>query len=380
MDFSWTQQQDELYHRTLDLVQNTLHARGTDDTQQFWTRAQWLLCGDLKLLGLSVPTCYGGCGYDALTTARAIEAFGRGCEDMGLVFSVSAHLLACAMPIVEYGDAAMKAKFLPGLCSGALIGANAITEDDAGSDSFALKTHAVREGDNYVLEGQKSYVSNGPVADLFVVYALTNPAHGYLGISAFLLEKETAGLLIGEPMRKIGLTSTPACRLSFEACRVPATHLIGTAGQGSHIFKRSMQWERSCLFASYLGQMERQLAQTIAYAKQRRQFGKPLGKQQAIAHRLADMKGRLEAARLLLYRACWRFDQGQEATLDISLAKLAVSQAAVLGGLDAIHIHGSAGINCASGIEQMLRDALPATIFSGTAEMQRNIIASELGL
>src|SRR5437762_12110140 len=172
MDFSWTEAQDEIYNRMLSLVQNKLHMRDMQPSQ-FWTRTQWLLCGDLQLLGLSVPTSYGGSGYDALTTARAIEAFGRGCEDMGLVFSTSAHLFACAMPIVEYGDEALKARFLPGLCSGMLIGANAITEEDAGSDVFALKTRAESCGDVYVLEGQKCYVSNAPVADLFVVYAVT---------------------------------------------------------------------------------------------------------------------------------------------------------------------------------------------------------------
>ena len=379
MDFSWTLEQDELYDHILSLVQNKLDT-GDTDPHQPWTRAQWLLCGDLKLLGLSVPTRYGGCGYDALTTARAIEAFGRGCEDMGLVFSVSAHLFACTMPIVGYGDEVMKNRILQNLCSGVYVGANAITEENAGSDVFSLKTRAVVDGDSYILQGQKSYVSNGPVADLFVVYAVTNPAHGYLGITAFVVEKDTPGLIIGEPFRKMGLTSTPACRISFDACRVPVANRIGKEGQGSQIFKQSMRWERSCLFAGYLGQMERQLERTITYAKERRQFGKPLGKHQAIAHRLADMKVRLEAARLLLYRACWRFDQGQDALLDISLAKLAVSQAAVMGGLDAIHIHGSTGINYEHGIEQMLRDAIPSTIFSGTSEMQRDIIASELGL
>lgn len=379
MDFSWTQEQDQLYDRILSLVQNRLDT-GTTDPHQFWTRSQWLLCGDMKLLGLSIPTRYGGGGYGALTTARAIEAFGRGCEDMGLVFSASAHLFACAMPISEYGNETIKNSVLPDLCSGIKICANAITEEDAGSDVFSLKTQANRDGDFYVLEGQKSYVSNGPVADLFIVYAITNPAHGYLGMTAFLVEKDTSGLIIGEPFRKMGLTSTPACRISFDACRVPVVKRIGREGQGSQIFKWSMQWERSCLFAAYLGQMERQLERTINYAKQRRQFGKPLGKHQAIAHRIADMKLRLEAARLLLYRACWRFDQGQDALLDISLAKLAVSQAAVMGGLDAIHIHGSTGINCEYGIEQMLRDAIPATIFSGTSEMQHDIIANELGL
>lgn len=379
MDFSWTREQDAIYNRILSLVEQKLHTREREPGQ-FWTRAQWLLCGDLQLLGLSVPVGYKGCGYDALTTARAIEAFGRGCEDMGLVFSVAAHLFACSMPIVEYGDEALKARLLPELCSGGLIGANAITEDEAGSDVFALKTRAIREDNTYILEGHKSYVSNGPVADVFVVYAVTNPAHGYFGLSAFLVEKDTPGLIVGEPFRKIGLTTTPAARVSFDACRVPASNRLGKEGQGSQIFKKSMQWERSCLFASYLGQMERQLEQSITYAQNRRQFGKPLAKHQAIAHRLADMKARLEAARLLLYRACWHFDQGEDALLDISLSKLAVSEAAVLGGLDAIHIHGSTGINCEYGVEQMLRDALPATIFSGTSEMLHDIIASELGL
>lgn len=379
MDFSWNSEQNELYNRILSLVQSELNASDINP-QQPWTRAQWLQCADVKLLGLSVPTCYGGCGYDALTTARAIEAFGHGYEDMGLVFSVSAHLLACAMPIVEYGDEKLKNRVLPKLCQGETIGANAITEENAGSDVFALKTRAIRAGDFYILQGHKSYVSNGPIADLFVVYAITNPAHGYLGMSAFVVEKDTPGLNVSEPFPKLGLTSTLACRITFEACHIPIANRIGNEGQGAQIFKQSMQWERSCLFAAYIGQMERQLEQSIMYAKERHQFGKPLGKHQAIAHRLADMKVRLEAVRLLLYRACWRFDQGQDASLDSSLAKLAVSQAAVMGGLDAIHIHGSAGISCQYGIEQMLRDAIPATIFSGTAEMQRDIIASELGL
>ncbi len=379
MDFSWTREQSEIYKRTLQLVQDTF-ANSKAVPDQSWTRTQWLLCAELNLLGLSVPESYGGRGYNALTTARAIEAFGRGCEDMGLVFSVAAHLFACCMPVVEYGNETLKSTALPRLCSGELIGANAITERDAGSDIFALKTRAIRDGDSYILEGHKSYVSNGPVADLFVVYAVTNPSHGYLGITGFVVEKDTQGLVIGEPIRKMGLTSTPACQVTFEGCRVPAANQLGKDGQGSEIFKRSMQWERSCLFASYVGQMERQLECTIAYAKERRQFGKPIGKHQAIAHRLTDMKLRLEAARLLLYRACWLFDQGKASTLDISLSKLAVSEAAIQGGLDAIHIHGAIGLENECGIERMLRDAIPSTIFSGTSEIQRDIIISELGL
>jgi alkylation response protein AidB-like acyl-CoA dehydrogenase len=376
MDFSWSQEQDELYTRVLSQAQSEFSSL----PDHFWTRAQWQQCGEMKLPGLSVPKHYGGEGYDALTTARAIEAFGRGCEDMGLVFSLAAHLFACAMPVVEYGEEALKRQFLPGICNGTLIGANAITEANAGSDVFALRTRATRDGTSYMLDGQKSFVSNGPAADLFIVYAVTNPAHGYLGITSFLVERNTPGLLIGEPIHKIGLTSTPASPVSFEACRIPAAHRLGQEGQGSQIFKRSMQWERACLFAAYIGQLERQLERTITYAQERRQFGKALGKHQAVAHRLAAMKVRLEAARLLLYRACWSLAQGQHAVLDISLSKLAVSDAAIMGGLDAIHIHGSLGIHSEYGIGTMLCDALPATLFSGTSEMQYDIVASELGL
>ena len=377
MNFSWLKEQDELYSRIVSQVRATLRPQ---TESQFWTRQQWQLCGDMHILGLSIPEHYGGGGKDALTTAHAIEAFGYSYEDMGLVFSVAAHLFACAMPVAEHGKEALKSAVLPGLCDGTLIGANAITEDGAGSDVFALQTRAIREGDAYIIDGHKSYVSNGPLADLFVVYATTNPSHGYLGITALVVEKDTPGLIIGEPVQKIGLKSTPACRVTFNGCRVPIANRLGNEGQGSLIFKRSMQWERACLFAAYVGQMERQLEQTLAYAKERRQFGKALGKHQAVAHRLAEMKLRLESARLLLYRACWSLDRGENALLDISLSKLAVSEAALQGGLDAIRIHGSLGISSSYGIGTMLCDALPATIFSGTSEIQHDIIAAELGL
>lgn len=379
MDFSWTQEQDVIYSTMLHKIQSTLRITSSSPTQ-FWTRAQWSLCGNMGLLGLGVPEILGGKGYQALTTARSIEVFGYACEDMGLVFSVAAHLFACAMPIAEYGSERAKAKVFPGLCSGELIGANAITEQEAGSDIFALKTLAVRDEGFYTLKGSKSYVSNGPLADVFLIYATTNPAHGYFGITAFIVERETPGLIIGEPFEKMGLTSTPVCQISLDECRVPVAYRLGEEGQGSQIFQYSMQWERSCLFAAYIGQMERQLEQSLRYVQARRQFGKPLGRHQAVAHRLADMKLRLESARLLLYRACWLLDQGKNAQLETSLAKLAISEAAIQGGLDAVHIHGARGFTKEYGVEQMLRDAIPGTIFSGTSEMQRDIIAGELGL
>jgi alkylation response protein AidB-like acyl-CoA dehydrogenase len=379
MDFAWTQEQEEIYQRISALVQEHLPGEQTDHV--WWTKDQWQWCGKIGLLGLCIPVRYGGSGMDALTTTRAVEAFGLSCQDMGLVFSSAAHLFACSMPIAEYGEEAIMQAWLPGLCSGAFVGANAITEKEAGSDVFALKTRAVRVSDKYyVLNGEKSFVSNGPLADLFLVYAVTNPEHGYLGISAFLVERSTEGLSLSEPINKLGLTSTPACRISFHDCHIPINKRLGREGQGQFIFKRSMQWERSCLFASYLGQMQRQLQRTVTHVQERRQFGAPLSKKQAVAHCVADMYLRLEAARWLLYRACWLLDQGKDAQLAVAAAKVAISEAAVQNGFDALRLHGASGIIEEVGIERMVRDALPSVLFSGATDVQRDIIASELGL
>jgi alkylation response protein AidB-like acyl-CoA dehydrogenase len=379
MDFSWTSEQEELYERALAFARAKLIAEGKRSEEEF-PRELWRRCGEFGFLGLPVPERHGGLGLDTLTAARVMEALGRGCLDTGLVFSVGAHLFACVMPTLEGGDDAQKARYLPRLCSGEWVGANAISEPEAGSDVFALKMRAVREGDGYVLDGMKSYVTNGPAADVFLVYAATDPAHGYMGLSAFLVEKGTPGLTVGKPFEKMGLSTSPTAPLYLEGCRVPATARLGPEGQGAALFKRSMQWERACLFAAYVGLMERVLEQTVEFARQRRQFKKPIGKNQAISHRLVDMKQRLESARLLLYRACWLMDRGQEAAMEVSLAKLAISEAAVQCGLDAIQIHGGMGYVAETGIERVLRDAIPSTVFSGTSEIQRDIIASHLGL
>ncbi len=377
MNFDWTPFQVEHYERTLGFARAFLAPR---ERERPLSRDEWRKCGDFGLLGLCVPEEHGGLGLDTLTTARVIEALGRGCPDMGPLFAISAHLFAAVMPIAEYGTEDLKRSILPNLCSGLAIASNAITEGNAGSDVFSLSTRAASDGDSYVLEGTKSYATNGPDADFFVVYATTNPAHGYLGITGFLVERETPGLRVGRPLSTMGLKAAPACAVYMEGARVPATRRIGPEGGGGGAFQASMQWERSCLFAAYIGMMERQLEQCIAYASQRRQFGRAIGKNQAVSHRIVDMKLRLEAARGALYRACWLRDRGQPATAEVSMAKLLISEAARQSSLDAIQIHGSSGFASELGMEQALRDSVPSTIFSGTSEMQRDIIARELGL
>jgi alkylation response protein AidB-like acyl-CoA dehydrogenase len=380
MDFGWSSADTELYDESLAFARGLRESADTRGGAPRFSRALWDRCGEFGLLGLSVPEADGGSGLGALSTARVLEAFGRGFEDLGLLFSASAHLFACAMPIVEHGSDEAKVTLVPRLATGAAIGANAITEAEAGSDAFALRTRAVRDGDGYRLTGAKSYVTNGPIADVVVVYASTSPEHGYLGVTAFCVPADVPGIHAGEPFHKMGLTSSPISSLYLDDCLVPARYRLGREGEGARIFHDSMRWERACLFAMYVGAMERQLEQVIAHAKGRRQYRKPIGKLQAVAHRVADMALRLEAARLLLYRACWALDRNEGHGLAIPLAKLAVSEAAIRSSLDAVQLHGGAGYVTEMGVERMLRDAIPATIFSGTSEVQRDLVARELGL
>lgn len=376
--FSATAEQDQLYEQARAFATERVNAAvASRDGSPFFGEREWRLCGEAGMLGSCIPPAYGGGGHDALTVARIVEGFSRGCHDTGLVFSACAHLFACAMPIAEHADEPLKERVLPRLASGEWVGANAITEAEAGSDVFAMQARATRDGDRYLLTGTKTFVTNGPVADCFLVYASTEPAHGYLGVTAFAVDGDAAGLTRGEHFGKVGLIGAPVCEIRLDDCEASR---VGPEGGGAAVFRDSMAWERACLFAQYLGVMDRQLDEVVGFAKDRRQFGKALGRHQAVAHRVADMKLRLDSARLLLHRACWMKSEGLECSLEISLAKLAISEAAVQSGLDAIQIFGGLGIKTETGVANALLDAIPGTIFSGTSEVQRDLIARGLGL
>jgi alkylation response protein AidB-like acyl-CoA dehydrogenase len=349
------------------------------EREQQFNRAGWQRCAQMGIQGLLVPAAYGGKGADPVTAVAALEGLGYGCLDNGLWFAINAHIWACARPLLAFGSEAQKAQWLPGLCSGERIGAFAASEPEAGSDAYSLRTRAERRGERYVLNGHKIFVSNGPVADLIVVLATLDPAKGAHGVSAFLLEKGTPGLACSAPVEKMGLRTTQMGELRLENCEVAAAHRLGAEGAGLALFNDAMEWERGFILACALGSMQRQLEQCRRRARERKQFGQPIGAFQLVASRLVDMQLRLETARLLVYKLAWLKGSGKRALMEAAMAKLHVSEAWVQSCQDALQIHGGYGYLSESGIERDLRDALASRIYSGTSEIQRQVIAQWLG-
>jgi alkylation response protein AidB-like acyl-CoA dehydrogenase len=309
-----------------------------------------------------------------------MEALGYGCRDGGLLFGVNAQLWSVLMPILRFGTEEQRSRYLPRLCAGELIGAHGMSEPDSGSDAFSLRTVARKEGDDYILNGAKTFVSNAPVADLFLVFATLDPAKGVLGLTAFLVERGYPGFQVGKHIEKMGLKTSPMAELVFEDCRVPGRNRLGREGRGALIFNDSMDWERGFLLATCLGSMERQLETCLSYVQGRKQFGKPVGEFQSVANRLVDMKMRLEAARLLVYRLAWARQQDKATAADAAMAKLFLSESWVQSCLDAVQVHGGYGYMTEYEVERDLRDAVGSTLYSGTSEIQRNLIARSLGL
>ena len=382
MDFTLTDDQDALKRTIIAFARERLNddmiAR---DREQTFSRERWRACAELGLQGLPVPESLGGGGFDPLTTAVALDAFGYGCTDNGLVFSVAAHLLSCVVPLWKFGTPAQRAAFLPGLCDGTLVGVHAMTEPDSGSDSFALRTTAVADGDGWRINGSKTFISNGPEADLVIVFAVTDAGKGYHGgVSAFLVERGAAGFSASRKIEKMGLRTSPFGELSFDDVRVPGSAMVGAPGGGTAIFAHAMDWERICLFAAHVGQMERILERGVQYARTRRQFGKAISKFQAVAHRLADFRVQLECARLLTYRAASRLEKTRGVAFDAAMTKLFVSESLVKGAMDVLQVFAGYGYATEYEIEREVRDAIGSRIYSGTSEMQRNIVAAWMGL
>jgi alkylation response protein AidB-like acyl-CoA dehydrogenase len=388
MDFGLSPEQRELYEAVLEFARAELNGDIERlDAEGGFDRAGWNKAAAFGLQGLPIPPEYGGQGRDLLTTTIAMEALGRGCRDNGLVFSINAQMWACQMPILAYGTEEQKRTWLPPLVAGTAIGAHAITEPGAGSDVFSLTARADRlgasgDGGGYRLNGAKTFSTNAPVADVAVAFAyLDRTADGKSrALTAFLVPRELPGVVFGRALHKMGLRTSPMGEVVFEDCRVPESARLGPEGAGMAIFNSAMEWERACIFAAHLGAMERLLDDCVRYARQRRQFGQPIAKFESVADKIADMKVAVEAGRFLLYRVGWLKQQGKSAVMEAAIAKLFVSETHVRAALDALQLHGGYGYMREYPIEREVRDALSGTLYSGTSEMQRKIIARSLGL
>lgn len=381
MDFSWTEKQLAFKAEVIAFAQHALNDDLRNrDHHSIFSRENWRKCGQFGIQGLFIPEAYGGTGKDLLTTILALEGFGYGCEDNGLALNLNGQIWSVQQPILAFGSEAQKQKYLPGLCGGELLGADGITEPEAGSDAFQMQTRAEKKADGYLLNGNKWPIGLAPACDMALIFATTNPDAGQWGISAFLVDRETSGFRVSENHEKMGLRTTPIGEIILEDCFVPEENRLGPEGAGASIFNAAVEWERSFIFSSHVGAMERQLERAIQFSKKRRQFDQPIGKFQSVSNRVAEMKTRLELAKLLLYKAAWLKDQGKSAALEAAMTKLYISEAFAASSMDAVRIHGSRGFMTEFEVERDLRDAMGGVIFGGTSDIQRVVIARLLGL
>jgi len=382
IDFSLSAEQQRLRDEIVAFARADLNAGTADrDRDQVFPHDLWLKCGERRLPGLLVPEEYGGLGLDAVSATVALEALGYGCGDSGLNFAICAHLLACVVPIWKHASEAQKQQYLPGLSDGSIIAANAMSEPGSGSDAFAMTTRAEPDGDGFRLNGSKTFCSNGPCADIVVTYAATNAEKAYHGgITAFIVPCDTAGFRAGPPFNKLGLRTSHMSDVVFDNAWVPASAVLGGVGAGGGIFAQSMDWERACLGAIHVGGMHRLLELCTARARTFKVSGEPIGKSQGVSHSIANMKVRLDASRLLVHRAASRLERARDVSMDAAIAKLFVSEAMTTTAREAIAIFGESGVIEGHASERALRDAVAGTIYSGTSEIQRNIISRWLGL
>lgn len=315
-----------------------------------------------------------------MRTLQALERLGETCEDGGFGFSVVTHIASTVASVSQFGSPDLRARVLPDLIAGRLVGAHAISEPEAGSDALAMRARAVRDGDTYVLTAEKAFVTNGPIADVIVVYAKTGADDRVGDVSAFLVPTDLPGVRPGPAMSKVGLATSPLGTLSLEGVRIPASHRLGREGSGFFILSWVMKREILFAFMVQVGEMRRRIERCVRFANERRQFGAPIGSFQSVSNRIADMRIRYELSRAYLLQAAEKLTSSRDATSDIAVAKVFVSEAAIATALDALHIHGGKGFLAETGLGRELCDAVAGTIYSGTNDIQRGRIAAMMGI
>jgi len=377
MNFELTEEQRMIQEMARNFAEKEVapEAARLDDTHEFPTELAKKM-GELGLMGVAVPEEYDGAGMDYVCYVIALEEICAACANCGVVMSAN-NSLACG-PVLAHGTEEQKKKFLAPMASGEKIGCFGLTEPGAGSDAAALKTTAVLKGDEWILNGNKVFITNGTHADIAVVFAMTDKEKKHRGINAFIVEKGTEGFSVGEAEKKLGINASGTAELVFEDCRIPKDQLLGQAGQGFKIALQTLDGGRIGIAAQAVGIARGAMEQSIKYSLEREQFGQPIAKFQAIQWMLADMSTEIDAARLLAYRAARLQSTKQPYSKEAAMAKLFASEMAMKTTNKAIQVHGGYGYSKEYPVERNFRDAKITEIYEGTSEIQRLVIASHL--
>lgn len=332
--------------------------------------------GELGFMGVNTPEKYGGAGMDMVSYALVVDEISQADASVGVIVSVNNSLIC--YPLEQFANEAQKQKWLTPIASGKLLGAFCLTEPDAGSDAANLKTTAVRDGDAYIINGTKSFITSGQNCDLYIFFAMTNREAGTRGISAFIVPRETEGIEVGKKERKMGIRASDCCPVIFENVRVPVENLLGKEGEGFKVAMTALDSGRVGIAAQAIGVAQGALDAAKAYAKERVQFGRPISEFQAIQFKLADMEVLVNASRMLIYQAATKKDRGKRFTTEAAIAKLFASDMVMKVTQEAVQIHGGVGYTKDYPVERMLRDAKVTEIYEGTSEIQRFVIARAL--
>ncbi|KSU81806.1 hypothetical protein GA0061096_3389 [Fictibacillus enclensis] len=377
MNLTFTEEQLMMQKMVRDFAQKEIAPiiDEMDEKDQFPTAIIKKMAG-LGLMGIPIPEEYGGAGMDYTSYIIAIHELSKVSASVGVILSV--HTSVGTNPILYFGNEEQKQRFIPKLATGEYLGAFALTEQGAGSDAAALKTKAVKKGVKYILDGSKIFITNAGAADTYIVFASTSPEAGSRGISAFVVEKNTPGFSIGKKEKKMGLNGSNTCEIIFEQAEVPVENRLGEEGEGFKIALSNLEAGRIGIAAQSLGIADAGLQYSVEYAKQRKQFGKPIGAQQGLAFMLADMATKVEAAKLLTYRAAHLRNLGIPCKKEASMAKLVASQTAMKVAIDAIQVHGGYGYTKEYPAERLFRDAKVCEIYEGTSEIQRIVLSKQL--
>lgn len=330
----------------------------------------------LGLMGIPFPVEYGGAGGDNVMYSMAVEELSKVCATTGVI--VSAHTSLCASPIYEFGTEEQKKKYLPKLCSGEWVGAFGLTEPNAGTDASAQQTMAVEDGDNYILNGSKIFITNAAYANVYIVMAMTDKSQGTRGISAFIVERDFPGFSIGKKEKKMGIRGSATCELIFENCVVPKANLLGKLGEGFKIAMKTLDGGRMGIASQALGIAQGAMDETVKYVKERKQFGRAIGQFQNTQFQMADLQVKIQAARLLVRMAAWKKDKKMPYSVDSAQAKLFAAETAMEVTTKAVQFHGGYGYTREYPIERMMRDAKITEIYEGTSEVQRMVISAAL--